>query len=70
MRLVHLSDIHLGFKQYQRQTPAGMNQREYDVARSLQRVMDKVIELRPDLVLIAGDVFAGTCAERENEPAP
>ena len=57
MRLVHLSDIHLGFKQYQRQTPAGMNQREYDVARSLQRVMDKVIELRPDLVLIAGDVF-------------
>ncbi|HKN57252.1 MAG TPA: DNA repair exonuclease [Gemmatimonadaceae bacterium] len=57
MRLVHLADIHLGFKQYQRQTPAGMNQREYDVARSLQRVIDKVIELRPDLVLIAGDVF-------------
>jgi exonuclease SbcD len=57
MRLVHLSDIHLGFKQYQRQTPAGMNQREYDVARSLQRVIDKVIELRPELVLIAGDVF-------------
>src|SRR5256714_6972232 len=57
MRLVHLSDIHLGFRQYQRQTTAGMNQREQDVARSLQRVIDAVIELRPELVLIAGDVF-------------
>ncbi len=57
MRLVHLSDIHLGFRQYQRQTPAGINQREADVAGSLRRAIDTVIELRPDLVLIAGDVF-------------
>lgn len=57
MRLVHLSDIHLGFRQYQRQTPTGINQREADVATSLRRVIDTVIELRPDLVLIAGDVF-------------
>jgi DNA repair exonuclease SbcCD nuclease subunit len=57
MRLVHLADIHLGFRQYQRQTPTGINQREADVANSLRRVIDKVIELRPDVVLIAGDVF-------------
>ncbi len=57
MRLIHLSDIHLGFRQYQRQTPAGINQREADVAASLRRVIDVVIERRPDLVLIAGDVF-------------
>ena len=57
MRLVHLADIHLGFKQYQRQTPNGLNQREADVAKSLRAVIDKVIEIRPDLVLIAGDVF-------------
>ncbi len=57
MRLVHISDIHLGFRQYQRQTPTGINQREADVATSLRRVIDTVIELRPDLVLIAGDVF-------------
>ena len=57
MKLVHMSDLHLGFRQYQRQTPAGINQREADVARSLRRVVDQVIELRPDLVLIAGDVF-------------
>lgn len=57
MRLVHLSDIHLGFRQYQRQTPMGINQREADVANALRKVIDAVIELRPDLVLIAGDVF-------------
>jgi exonuclease SbcD len=57
MRLVHLSDIHLGFRQYQRQTPTGINQREADIATSLRRVIDSVIELRPDVILIAGDVF-------------
>jgi exonuclease SbcD len=57
MRLVHLADIHLGFRQYQRQTPTGINQREADVGESLQRVIDAVIDLKPDLVLVAGDVF-------------
>ncbi len=57
MRLVHLSDIHLGFRQYQKHTQVGINQREADVAASLRRVVDTIIELRPDIVLIAGDVF-------------
>ena len=66
MRLVHLADIHLGFRQYQRQTPTGINQREADVAVSLRRAIDKVIELKPELVLIAGDVFH---AVRPSNPA-
>ena len=57
MRLVHLSDLHLGYRQYQRLTPQGINQREADVATAFKRAVDKVIELRPELVLIAGDVF-------------
>ncbi len=57
MRLVHLSDLHLGFRQFQRSTPAGINQREADVALSFTRAIDAVIELRPDVVAIAGDVF-------------
>ena len=57
MRLVHLSDIHLGFRQFQRQTPAGGNQREADVAGTFTRAMDKVIELAPDIVLVGGDLF-------------
>jgi DNA repair protein SbcD/Mre11 len=57
MRLVHLSDLHLGFRQYYRLTPAGINQREADVAGTFRRAIDRVIELRPDLVVIGGDVF-------------
>jgi exonuclease SbcD len=57
MRLVHLSDFHLGYRQYQRLTPTGINQREADVARSFQRAVDRVIALRPDAILVAGDVF-------------
>lgn len=57
MRLVHLADLHLGFRQYQRLTPNGVNQREADVARTFQRAIDRTIEIAPDLVVIAGDVF-------------
>lgn len=57
MRLVHLSDLHLGFRQYQRQTPAGINQREHDVALAFVRAVDKLIQLAPDVILIGGDVF-------------
>jgi DNA repair protein SbcD/Mre11 len=57
LRLVHLSDLHLGFRQYQRLTPLGINQREADVARSFEFAIGKTIELQPDLVVIGGDVF-------------
>ena len=57
MRLVHLSDLHLGYRQYQRLTPTGINQRELDVARTFQSAIGEIIALRPDVVLIAGDVF-------------
>jgi DNA repair protein SbcD/Mre11 len=57
MRLVHLSDLHLGFRQYQRLTPGGINQREADVAKTFRQAIDKTIALRPDLVVIGGDVF-------------
>ncbi|MFI5310100.1 MAG: exonuclease SbcCD subunit D [Gemmatimonadales bacterium] len=57
VRLVHLSDLHLGFRQFQRTTPGGINQREADVAASFARAVDRVIELRPEIVLIGGDVF-------------
>jgi hypothetical protein len=57
MRLVHLSDLHLGYRQYQRLTPGGVNQREADVAATFRATIDRVIALRPDLVVIAGDIF-------------
>lgn len=57
MRLVHISDLHLGFRRYQRLTPTGINQRESDVAMAFNRAVDKIIDVAPDIVLIAGDVF-------------
>ena len=66
MRLVHLSDLHLGFRQYQRCTPSGINQREADVAGSFQRAIAQIIQLAPDLVVVGGDVFH---AVRPSNPA-
>jgi DNA repair exonuclease SbcCD nuclease subunit len=57
VRLVHLADLHLGFRQFQRMTPTGINQREADVAAAFRRAIDRIIEIRPDVVLIAGDIF-------------
>jgi len=57
MRLVHLSDLHLGYRQYQRLTPGGVNQREADVAATFRASIDRVIALRPELIVIAGDIF-------------
>ena len=57
MRIAHLADLHLGFRQYQRQSPSGNNQREADVARATRQAIDAVISEAPDLILIAGDVF-------------
>jgi DNA repair protein SbcD/Mre11 len=55
--VAHLADLHLGFRQYHRQTPAGLNQREADVAHAFRRAVDQVIATRPDVVVVAGDLF-------------
>jgi len=57
MRLAHLADPHLGFRQYHRLTPRGHNQREADVALAFTRAIDGVIAERPDAVVVAGDLF-------------
>lgn len=57
MRLAHLADPHLGFRQFHRQTPAGLNQREADVAAAFRAAIDGVIASRPDAIVIAGDLF-------------
>jgi DNA repair exonuclease SbcCD nuclease subunit len=57
VKIAHLADLHLGFRQYYRQTPAGINQREADVANAFRAAVDGVIAQSPDVVLIAGDLF-------------
>lgn len=57
MRLVHMADLHIGFRQYQKLTADGINQREADTEVAFARAIDKVIELAPDVIVIGGDVF-------------
>ena len=57
LKIAHFADLHLGFRQFDRQTPRGANQREADVAQAFSRAVDDLLEQRPDLVLFAGDIF-------------
>lgn len=57
MKLAHIADPHLGIRQYHRQTPAGINQREADIAHAFRLAVDGVIAVRPDAVVVAGDLF-------------
>jgi exonuclease SbcD len=57
MRIAHLADVHLGYRQFQRLEASGLNQREADVAAAFRGAIDAVVAGRPDAVLIAGDLF-------------
>ena len=60
MKLVHLSDTHLGFFAYSRSDPdSGINQREADFYRVFVQAVDRIIDLNPDVVVHAGDLFDG-----------
>ena len=57
MRLAHLADAHLGFRQFPRIDADGVNRREMDVALAFRLAVGQVIERKPDAVVIAGDLF-------------
>jgi DNA repair exonuclease SbcCD nuclease subunit len=57
VKLAHIADPHLGIRQYHRQTPSGINQREADVAHAFRAAVEGVVEARPDVVVVAGDLF-------------
>lgn len=56
MKIAHLADLHLGFRQFWRET-GGQNVREIDVANALRRIVDDLITQRPDVIVVAGDLF-------------
>lgn len=57
MKIIHLSDTHLGYSAYAKFTSSGINQREQDLYDVFKQVIDRIIEIGPDLVIHAGDVF-------------
>ena len=48
---VHTSDLHLGYSQY------GLEDRRKDFDAVFAEIVEKTIELKPDFMIIAGDVF-------------
>lgn len=48
---VHASDLHLGYAQY------GLEARRQDFDNVFGEIVDKTIELKPDFMIIAGDLF-------------
>lgn len=56
MIVAHLSDLHLGYRAFDRQE-SGRNVRERDVEQAFERALGAVVELGPGLVVVSGDVF-------------
>lgn len=59
MRIVHLSDTHLGLRELHHTDAEGRNVRELDVYDVFARAIDKVLELKPAAVVHSGDLFHG-----------
>jgi exonuclease SbcD len=57
LKIAHLADLHLGYRAYHRVNARGGNMREADVSDAFRQAVNRITELRPDLVLVAGDVF-------------
>ena len=57
LRVCHLADVHLGYRRYNKLAKSGLNQREVDVNLAFQEAISRMISLKPDLVIIAGDLF-------------
>ncbi len=48
---VHAADLHLGYAQY------GLEVRRQDFDKAFNELVDRTIELKPDFMIIAGDLF-------------
>lgn len=57
MRVAHLADVHLGYRAYNRITRQGLNSREADVFNAFRQSLAKIVDIQPDLIVIAGDLF-------------
>ncbi len=58
MRLIHISDSHLGVSGNLRKlTEQGYDQREEDFLRVFDIAIDRIIEMKPDVIIHSGDLF-------------
>ncbi|HRI62426.1 MAG TPA: exonuclease SbcCD subunit D [Saprospiraceae bacterium] len=57
MRILHFSDTHLGFQAFDRVNAAGVNTREQDVYDAFEYVVERILTIKPDVVVHSGDFF-------------
>lgn len=57
MKVIHFSDTHLGYQAFDMVTPRGINAREQDVYDAFERVIDRILEIKPDVAVHSGDFF-------------
>ena len=57
MKIVHLADLHLGYRTYNKLSPEGLNVREKDIIKAFNEALENIAEINPDLILMAGDIF-------------
>jgi len=58
MKLCHISDSHLGAgDNHPRRAASGLTVRQEDIIRSFIEAVDRIIEIRPDVCIHAGDLF-------------
>ena len=57
MKILHVADTHLGFSAYRKATQDGINQREIDIYNAFEQFIDYAIDVKPDLIIHAGDLF-------------
>jgi DNA repair exonuclease SbcCD nuclease subunit len=57
MKILHVADTHLGYSAYRKSTEEGVNQREMDVYNAFEQFVDYAVDVKPDLIIHAGDLF-------------
>ena len=55
--VIHFSDTHLGYQAYDRVNAEGINAREQDVYDAFERVIGRILDIKPGVVIHSGDFF-------------
>ncbi|MCB9306019.1 MAG: exonuclease SbcCD subunit D [Lewinellaceae bacterium] len=57
MTVLHFSDTHLGYQAFDTVNDAGVNTREQDLYDAFERVVERILARKPDVVVHSGDFF-------------
>ena len=57
MKILHVSDTHLGYSAYKKISDQGINQRELDNYNSFKQFINYAIKTKPDIIIHSGDLF-------------